>query len=158
MMRPVVYISGPIAGCTWDEATSWRNQIVDLLPECDVRNPMRGKEFLKWQKQMPHTADDTPISSQRAIVMRDHWDVKNSNVLIVNLGDAKQVSIGTCFELAWAWSYRIPAILIMEDGNPNDHPFIREASYVQVNSLSEAIKTTRQLLNLPDNGTIFPNY
>lgn len=162
-----VYTAGPIAGCDWDGAVDWRNWVEEQLPECDVRSPMRGKDFLKRMHHMPDGQDfkkgvlekkaktniDAAISSQHAIVVRDHWDVTKADILFVNLLASKELelaSIGTSFELAWAWEAQKPAIVVMQaKGNPNDHPFIREAAYAVVESLEEAVFISRQLLNLP---------
>lgn len=165
-IAPVVYTAGPIAGCTWDEAVDWRTWANDQLPECDVRSPMRGKEFLKELKRtIPSGGDalqshalatdavDAAISSQHAIVVRDHWDVKLADVLLVNMLPSLalgKASIGTSFELAWAWKYQKPAVVAMQEtGNPCDHPFVREAAYIIVPSLEGAIGVVRQILNLP---------
>lgn len=165
--QPVVYLAGPIAGCTWDVAIDWRVWAAEQLPECDVRSPMRGKEFLARLKEMPLTSDhclakdpelaltgvEAAVSSQHAIVVRDHWDVQNADVLLVNLlpsVDVGKASIGTSFELSWAWKYQKPAVVAMQgEGNPNDHPFIREAAYIVVPRLESAIAVVRQLLNFP---------
>jgi len=164
--QPIVYTAGPIAGCTWDEAVDWRAWVTPQLPECDVRSPMRGKELLRELKCITPGGGDkvqsdelaveavaAAISSQHAIVVRDHWDVQNADVVIVNLLpslDLGKASIGTAFELAWCWKYQKPAVVVMQDeGNPNDHPFVREAAYIVVPTLEPSIAVVRQLLNLP---------
>lgn len=164
--QPIVYTAGPIAGCTWDEAVDWRAWVAPQLPECDVRSPMRGKEFLRELKciipgggdkvqsdELAVEAVDAAISSQHAIVVRDHWDVQNADVVLVNLLPSLELgkaSIGTSFELAWCWKYQKPAVVVMQhEGNPNDHPFVREAAYIVVPTLDASIAVVRQLLNLP---------
>lgn len=165
--HPVVYLAGPIAGCSWDAAIDWRVWAATQLPECDARSPMRGKEFLAHLKEMPLTSDhclakdpelaltgvEAAVSSQHGIVVRDYWDVQLADVLLVNLlpsVDVGKASVGTCFELAWAYAYHKPAVVAMQgEGSPNDHPFVREAAYVVVPRLESAIAVVRQLLNLP---------
>ena len=163
---PIVYLAGPIAGCSWDSAIDWRKWATKRLPECDVLPPMRGNEFLKEIDDLGTGEDhmnvvqtaardavERAIVSQHAIVGRDIWDVKMADMLLVNLLpsiDTGIASIGTCFELAWAYMLHKPAVVAMqESGNPNSHPFPREAAYVIVDTLEEAVFVTRQLLNLP---------
>lgn len=158
--KPVVYVAGPMAGCTYEEADDWRQRVRTALPECDVRSPMRGKNFLKDMETIPagggekqadelaKTAVDAAVSSQHAIVMRDHWDVTQADIVIANLTNAPFVSIGTCFELAWCWEQQKPVIVVMPEGNPNEHPFVREAAYIVVDTLNEALFVARKLLNL----------
>ena len=163
MGKPLVYVAGPIAGCTWEETVEWRDHIKAKLPECHILTPMRGKDFLHAMSAMPLTSanvDDkvnmseteAVISSQHPIVVRDHWDVSRCDVLFVNLLPSlatDKASIGTCFELAWAWKYQKPAVVVMNDGNPNDHPFVREAAYAVVPTRARGIALTRLLLDLP---------
>jgi hypothetical protein len=165
MPKPLVYVAGPIAGCTWEETVEWRDHIKARLPECRILTPMRGKDFLRTMSAMPLTSkyigENTPmseveevISNQHAIVVRDHWDVKRCDVLFVNLLPSLatgKASIGTCFELAWAWKYQKPAIVVMNEGNPNDHPFVQEAAYAVVPTTARAIAITRILLDLQPN-------
>ncbi len=163
MVKPTVYVAGPIAGCTWEETVEWRDSIQAKLPECHILTPMRGKEFLQAMSAMPLTSasiatnvamteTEEVVSSQHSIVVRDHWDVSRCDVLFVNLLPSlttDKASIGTCFELAWAWKYQKPAVVVMNDGNPNDHPFVREAAYAVVPTTARAIIVTRTLLDLP---------
>lgn len=145
-MKPIVYLAGPILGQTYEGATNWREEAIQALPECDVRSPMRGKEFLRTLPTMPKT--DEGIASQHSIVLRDHWDVRTATALLVNLRGADRISVGTCFELAWAIAYRIPAIVIMDEERMHDHPFVREAAYIVVDTMEEALIYVRQVLNL----------
>lgn len=164
MTKPTVYVAGPIAGCTWEETVAWRDGIVTALPECHILTPMRGKEFLSVMSKMPMTSANVDatrvdmtetekvISTQHSIIVRDHWDVQSCDVLFVNLLPSLatgKASIGTCFELAWAWKYQKPAVVVMNDGNPNDHPFVREAAYAVVPTRARGIALTRILLDLP---------
>lgn len=158
---PIVYLAGPIAGTTYEESTGWRDQVADRLRYCDVRSPMRGKQFLaKLEGVIPEgneavqshelakEAVDAAVSSPQAIVRRDHWDVHEADILVVNLYGAKSPSIGTMFELAWAYHTHKPAVVIMEkEGNPNDHPFVRLAAYIVVQTTDQAVAIVRQLLN-----------
>ncbi len=163
--QPIIYLAGPIAGCNWDAAVDWRKWVADQFPECDVRSPMRGKEFLKSLQgqnvitsqpdqyaRIAEKAVDAAVSSQHAIVVRDQWDVATADILIVNLLPSVAIgkaSIGTSFELAWAWKLQKPAIVAMQDeGNPNDHPFVREAAYIVQPTLEEVVAVARTLLNL----------
>ena len=163
MVKPTVYVAGPIAGCSWEETVEWRRRIEGELPECHILTPMRGKEFLATLSEMPLTSaqvdpktemteTEEVVSSQHPIVVRDHWDVSRCDLLFVNLLPSLttgKASIGTCFELAWAWKYQKPAVVVMNDGNPNDHPFVREAAYAVVPTTARAIIITRTLLDLP---------
>ena len=146
---PKVYLAGPIAGYTWEEATAWRHEAERLLPECECLSPLRGKGFLKNRKSLPDADPYHALSSQHAIVIRDRWDVRNADAIIANFQGARHVSIGTCFELAWAKDQGTPVIVVMDKEGLHDHAFIKEAAYLVVDNLEHAVSGVRLLFGLP---------
>lgn len=151
---PKVYLAGPIAGCSWDEAMDWRAYTRDWLEnayDVEVVNPLRCEEYLQGSKKLPSTnaewaALSKPTSNAHAITVRSHWDAIRVDVVLANFKLAETVSLGSCFELAWAWSARVPCVVVLD--KLHDHPFVRETAYVVVDSLDEAIESTLKLLNL----------
>lgn len=152
MSHKKVYLAGPIAGLSYEEARwGWRERIAAHVDQDKIKlySPMRFKEFLKNEKSLnslPDTYNHNPLSSTKGIFSRDHNDVKTSDAVVFYLKSAKSVSIGTCFEIAWTNQYRIPSVLIiekdgiMEDGslNPHWHAFIKEAANYIVEDTEEA--------------------
>jgi nucleoside 2-deoxyribosyltransferase len=134
-----VYLAGPIYGLSYDEATDWRNTATHILEDAGVRalSPLRGKEFLREERELHGAYPEYPLSTDQGIVSRDKFDVLRSDVVLVNLRCAERVSIGTMFEIAWA--HGKPVVLIMEDGNIHDHPFVRQCAPFIVGSLEEAL-------------------
>ncbi len=57
-------------------------------------------------------------------------------------------SIGTCFELAWAYEFGTPIISIIPEANIHRHAFIEAASLEIVPDLETAITLAHTLLNL----------
>ncbi len=152
----VVYLSGPIAGLTLRDATEWRLTITeDLLNyEIDVLDPMRDvtgdpDQIVDSLMADRHTVQsvDPALLTDRGMVVRDHNDVMRSDLLIVNLLDAHDKSIGTVSELAWAFDRHIPTIVIIEDkGNPHEHPFVRAMTSYRVDSLDRALRVAKSIL------------
>ena len=148
-----VYLSGPISGKDYEGATSWRDYATRYLSGYNIEtlDPMRGKASLQGQG----TIEDQPtvggaLVQDAAIFRRDHWDVERCDVMLVNLSEAKKrVSIGTCFELAWAWLYRKVVVLVLPEGTIHEHAFIRQAVSMRVNTLDKAL-----LLVLRTAGTV----
>jgi hypothetical protein len=65
----------------------------------------------------------------------------------VNFLGATRVSIGTAIEFGWADSRKTPIICVMEpEGNPHDHPMIREAIGFRVATLKEALNVAIAIL------------
>src|SRR3990167_5733479 len=99
-MKPKVYLSGPMAGLTYEAGIAWRDYAKDKLgPEINCLNPYRGKEYLKGQiiKNQEYTQ---VMSTPKAITIRDNWDTINSDVVLVNLTYYTKFSIGTIMEIA----------------------------------------------------------
>ncbi|MEE9548695.1 MAG: hypothetical protein V3V68_05005 [Nitrosomonadaceae bacterium] len=146
-----VYLCGPMTGETYAEATDWRNDVayklVCLSSKIKTIDPLRGKAFLEVAGVLGNTSGKHPLESAAGIVTRDHWDVSRCDVLLVNFLDAKIVSIGSCFEIAWAFQRRIPIIIVMEKtGNIHEHCFIDICSGgFRVSSLKAAIELIKRM-------------
>jgi nucleoside 2-deoxyribosyltransferase len=108
---------------------------------------MRAKEYLKAHPVIDGHYPEHVLSSERAIMTRDHWDVKNCHLVVANLLGASRVSIGTCMELAWAFAYRKPVVAVLEpSGNLHDHPMVREAIGFRVTTLEDAAAVAEAVL------------
>ncbi|KKL18816.1 hypothetical protein LCGC14_2471710 [marine sediment metagenome] len=144
-----VYLCGPMTGETYDEATKWRNETEYKLNVLGIEtiDPFRGKAFLEVDGVLGNTNGKSPLESAAGIVTRDCWDVSRCDVLLVNFTGAKIVSIGSCFEIAWAYQRRIPIVIVMEEhGNVHDHCFIDICSGgFRVNSLDAAIELIERM-------------
>lgn len=150
-----VYLAGPITGCTYGECTNWRDGVKQHLE--DVSNghivgysPLRSKEYLKDEKKILDFYPDTfsVMSTQRGIYTRDRFDVKSSDLVLVNMIGAQIVSIGTVMEVAWADAWDIPIVYVTEKDvkNIHDHSMMREACPFTVHSLEEAVLLTKKIL------------
>jgi len=163
MSRPVVYVAGPMTGLGWDDANDWREKVRTALPDCEVRSPLRGKAWLRQETVIESSEYPKPFGSKNAIIKRDHWDVQCADLVIANFkGTAfieygggevitQVASIGTCFELAWAYEFGTPIISIIPEGNIHRHPFILAASLEIVKDLDTALSLAQLLLNLDPN-------
>ena len=150
----IVYLAGAMANISGYEATQWRSAVTHSLGlvgiEC--RNPMRAKQFLSAQSKISSNFNDYKdrgtFFTSRGIMTRDFNDVKQADVLLVNLLGAVKPSLGTVMELAWAFALQKPAVVIIEDeGNPHDyHPMIHEAMSFRVNLLEEGVRSVATIL------------
>ena len=133
------YLAGPITGCSYEECTQWREKFVVLCPRIMCFSPMRGKMYLSGCREIDKEYSDKVLSTARGIMTRDYFDCCNCNFLVINLLDAKRVTIGSCMELAWAYMRQIPVIAMMEEeGNLHEHPMVNEAISYKVQTVEEA--------------------
>lgn len=148
-MSGLVYLCGPIYGLSWDGATDWREAAARVLAEKGITalSPLRGKQYLKEERALKGNYEQFPLSSDRGLTTRDHWDVKRCDVVLINFLGAERVSIGSIFEIAWAWAYRKPVVLAMEaEGNVHDYPMVRECVGYRVDHLGDALGIVISLL------------
>jgi nucleoside 2-deoxyribosyltransferase len=149
-VKKKVYLAGPISGLSHAECIAWRSIASTKLEAAGITafSPMRHKEFLSDVGKIEQSYPQHALSSDRAIMTRDHNDVLSSDAILVNLLDSPRVTIGTVMELAWAWDRRIPVVVVMEEkGNIHDHPMVREAIGFRVKTLEEGIACVLSVLN-----------
>ena len=152
--KGLVYLAGGIAGQSGPEIYYWRRIALHYfcLRGIRVRNPLRGKsELLKFDLIQPDFnayKDLSVFFTSKGIMARDFNDVKQSDVILINLLKMTTPSIGSMMELAWAYSMQKPTVVIMEEsGNPHDnHPMIHEAISFRVSTLEEGLAVTASIL------------
>jgi nucleoside 2-deoxyribosyltransferase len=148
-MRQRVYLAGPISGLSYEQATLWRAVAANWLEDFGITcySPMRGKKHLALVGQIEHDYPEDVLTTQRGIMCRDHNDVARADLVLANLRGVSRVSVGTVMELAWAFERGTPVVAILEaEGNPHDHPMVREAIDYRVTSLEHALEVTRSIL------------
>lgn len=150
--KGAVYLSGPIAGQTYEAARyGWRATVAAQLNEgIKVLSPMRHEGHLAEIADPLEAAGqlDHFFSGARIIVEKDALDIKRADIVLVNLLDVTRISIGTVAEIGMAYATGKTIILVMEDtGNPHDHPFVTVPAALRLNNLDEAIYAINALLS-----------
>lgn len=153
-----LYVAGPITGFSYENATSWRDDVAKKLEKYDIAvySPMRAKEFLAGTPKLHAIMDgyQDPMTSTKGIVCRDHQDCVKADVLFVNFLGATEVSLGTACELAWAYDRRIPIVVVAEPENIHvQHPFVVEMSDFIVRSIDEGLRIVKHIL-LPNDPVV----
>ena len=100
-MNKRIYLSGPIAGCTDDEANSWRDVFAGMcsLHAIDTLNPMR-RDYRNADR----------IALRNEIVELDKHDIDCSDALVVYFS---KPSVGTAMEVLYAWQQHKPVVTIV---------------------------------------------
>ena len=140
IMQQTVYLAGPISGQSYGGATNWRVYTTRQLAlrGIDSLDPMRGKAYLSKEEILADSYDEV-TATIRGITTRDRFDCMRASVALFNFDGADSVSIGSCIELGWADSKRIPVIVVMTEDNPHWHGMVREIAGYIVETLDEAI-------------------
>ena len=151
----LVYLAGPISGLTYDQGQTWREYACQQFPQ-EIRgiSPLRCKEELRSKGVIHDSYPDNPLTTDRGITTRDRQDCTRADALLINLVGAKYASPGTSIEFGWADAHRIPTVVVIEDqGNPYDHPMVRDLTGFRVNNLDDGIAVIEKLLMPEGKGT-----
>jgi nucleoside 2-deoxyribosyltransferase len=95
----IVYLCGPINGCSGDEAHGWRGA---------VREQLRN-ERVEFNDPMDRDYRGREGECVREIVEMDKLDIRKSDVLLVMY---VKPSVGTSMEVFFAWALGIPVIVV----------------------------------------------
>jgi len=147
-----IYLAGPISGLSYKQACKTRNELCDLFGGYGIEaiTPLRGKSYLSCERRLKPSEYEYPLSTDKAIINRDYGDVVASRILLADMRGAKTVSIGTCFELAWAWDHKVFSIVVMEKRNPHQHAFVKQAATVVVETMDEAVDTVKRYFGVEE--------
>lgn len=135
-----VYLAGPIAGCSYAEATDWRKAVASgFTPGIRGVSPMRVKEWCKRAETITDVHQYREIGSEEeflisgeshAICTRDRFDVCNCDMIFAYVPrelNARRPSWGTGVEIGWASARGKPIVLVTDDANLAAHPLVRES-------------------------------
>ncbi len=142
-----VYLAGPISGLTFADSEDWRGYVAERLPpHIQALSPLRAKDYLKSRGVLAGAYDEHPLSTAKGITTRDRFDVMRSDLVLFNLLGARQVSIGTVMEIAWADAFRKPSVVAIEPGNVHWHQMVEMCSGFMVPDLDQAIELVKAIL------------
>jgi len=143
--RPyMIYLAGYISKEKALECMEWRARIknfYNMKPKwhgaIEFVDPMNGESVASLGKE-----GLTSSFPPHAIVHRDRSSVKEADLIIANVNTfgEERAPIGTICEMAWAFLYEKPIIMITEDPRYIHHPFTSYFSSAIVKSVDELLK------------------
>ena len=132
-----VFLSGPIKDLSYALATNWRNKVCDRLRPIGITclSPLRNKKYLKDQDNIT-----SELNNIRTHFYENKFDIMNSDIILVNLSEGKEISIGSLFELAWGHLLNKYCVVVMNEISPyRNHFFIKEAASIIFEKLDDAV-------------------
>ena len=137
-----VYIAGPISGKSFDEVQKYYNEAAVKLLRMGYHplHALIGKDHLRNEAKFRKKDYRHPVATNHAIYERDHWMTEQCDILFVDFSSATDVSIGTCFELAWASRLRKHTVGVLPEDNPHQHAFVIEALDVVFETSEDAYR------------------
>ncbi len=144
-----VYLAGPMTSLSYKESIGWREHVAKALDSDTLKtlSPLRCKKFLEYEGTL-HALGyaGNVMTTPRGVIARDRFDCIRCDVLFVNLLEAKQISIGTTMELAWANLKQIPIVCVMETNNIHTHAMLSETIDFRVDTVDEGIEVVKAIL------------
>lgn len=129
-----IYLSGAMSGLSFEEQSRWRKQIMNAIKFGDYDYEKKATFFDPTQY---YNFEEKKHKSEREIMEFDLYNLRNSDLVIVNLGNNGDKSIGTSMELILAKEMRIPVIAF--GGDKETHPWILETCTRMCYDIREAV-------------------
>lgn len=127
-MNKIIYLAGPINGCTDEECKNWREYIKSVFGEENTLDPMR-RDYRGIE-----------MDCVEEIVETDKQDIDNSTHILVHYD---RPSVGTSMEILYAWERKIPVIVVAAS-NVKISPWMVYHSEKIVYSFKDAIEYLKQ--------------
>ena len=143
-MKKYIYLAGPIAGLTEEEATTWRNDVDLMLPDNIVGiSPLRCEPLRPGMVYTDDGATDKMWSDPRAINAKNWLDTESSDLVLAYLPkqmNDRRPSIGTIIEIGWTLGLKKPLIVVSDDNQMLDHPLIECNAAWRLKELDDAVE------------------
>src|ERR1700675_5082727 len=109
MPTKYVYLAGPIAGRSKNEANNWRYRVAHLLINHGIVaiSPLRCEPINNagiYDIPLAHYGQiqDPRFGSSRAIGNKNRFDIKSTDMLLAYMPEEFPLSLGTLGEIFWA--------------------------------------------------------
>lgn len=143
-MKKYIYLAGPIAGLTEEEATTWRHDVNFMLPDNIIGiSPLRCEPVKPGMTYTTPGAVDKMWSDPRAINAKNWLDTESSDLVLAYLPkemNDKRPSIGTIIEIGWTLGLKKPLIVVSDDKQLLNHPLIECNAAWRLDNLDDAIE------------------
>jgi hypothetical protein len=138
-MKPIIYLSGPIAKCSDSEARDWR-EYVKSRKLILSRNP-NWEDFFDTIDPMVRDFRGHEMTAElsKMIVELDYFDIRSrANCLLANLNFDKAM-VGTIMEIKDAYDHSKLTVINMPAGS-SISPWLRYHSHKITHSLDDALE------------------
>jgi len=139
MAKRAIYLAGAMGGLSVADANSWRQECEIELKGCyAVLNPI-SVQFEKDPKFIFSSIE--PNLTAQQVTVKDRFYIDQSDFILANLSDPKAVSIGTIWEMGYAYGKGKNIVTVCPTGTKfyDGHPFVMCFSHVVFQTLAEAI-------------------
>lgn len=151
-MKLKIYTASSINGLDYETVISNYEYLYETLTGYgySVLHPLIGKEYLRNEKKFKATGyNNSPTSTNKAIVSRDKLCIRQSNIVLSDLTKGQDlVSIGTVSEIALANELNKHTVTVMQEDNIHRHAFVIENSDLIFEYMDDALDYLRDLIQI----------
>jgi len=142
-----IYLARPISGHKGEDVFKYYEYLKSELEYngYEVLCPMSGKGEIRTDVEYKPTGYTLPVATDKAIKSRDQWMVIQSDIVLLDLSEATEKSIGCMMELAWGDLLNKHTILVMKKNNIHSHAFVYECSDIVFETLNDAVEYLSKL-------------
>lgn len=133
MEKVRIYLSGAMGSVSFEEQSKWRRQVIDAIKY----NYDCAKQPIFFNPVDYYNFEEVRYRSEREVMEFDLYNLRRSNLVVVNFNDPK--SIGTAMELLLAKEKNIPVIGFGVNGQ-TIHPWLLECCTRVCENLKEAVE------------------
>lgn len=133
MEQVKIYLSGAMSGLSLNEQLKWRNKVINAIKSGDY-DLVKSPTFFSPPEY--YTFEDENYKSEREIFEYDLYQLRNSDLVIVNFNSPN--SIGTAMELVLAKELHIPVIGLNKN-NEVLHPWLIECVTRMCDNMTELV-------------------
>lgn len=144
-MKRTVYLAGPVAGLTEDEAKDWRVEVQMALADHNIMgiSPLRCEPATDGRYDVPDNTQDNDkrFGTAQAIGSKNEFDARSCDMMLAYLPmvPGRIPSVGTITEIGWGKALNKPVILVTNDPYLQDHPVIQHCASWSLDNLSDAV-------------------
>lgn len=140
MSKRSIYLAGAMGGLSVADANEWRQECERELKGCyNVLNPI-SVQYVK-DPAFVFSSIEPNLTAQQ-VTVKDRFYIDQSDFILVNLIDPKSVSIGTVWEMGYAYGKGKNVVTVCPSGTKwyDGHPFIMNFSHVVFQNLEDAVE------------------
>lgn len=139
----VVYLCGSIGTVNINEHLSWRERIREMAADgpngrpttFDIRDPLRYQN----PENLTHGGLHDAKVPDSFFVAMDVADVRRADILFVVFWKQERQSVGTFMEMGMAGILGKPIILVTDDPQVADHPFVHRYVSIVCKTVEEGV-------------------
>lgn len=142
-----VYLAGPIMGTTVAQANDWREAVALKLSRFGIQgiSPLRC-EPPGISGVYAGSYDDPKFGTLKAIASKNVFDTRECTLTLCYMPAEMPLSVGTLIELALAYAYGKPVILVTDSPLLLGHPLVRQCAGWCLPTLDDAVELIIGLL------------